>query len=99
MSESLWSFMRREHPILARAIWNSHKAGIDTVASTSLGPSRRYVWECIRKNLPETAALLTDPVFVEIKGFFGATIEIESRVICRAIAMERRNVSRVTKAA
>ena len=88
--ESLWDYMRRDHPLVARAILTAHRQGFDTVSSQSFGASRRFVWECIKRHLPSTAALLTDPEFLALRDAFGGTVELESRVICRALAIERR---------
>jgi hypothetical protein len=88
---TIWSFIQREHPLLAREIVCALEQGIDTIDMTRTGQNtRRYVWSCIQSHNPALAQLLSDVGFLEVKAHFGASVQLECRVICQAIAKDMR---------
>jgi hypothetical protein len=96
---SIWSFIKTHHPLLAREIVSAIEQGIDTIDMARTGQnSRRYVWSCIQSHNPALAQLLSDAGFLEVKAHFGASVQLECRVICQAIAKARR-VPRASEAA
>jgi hypothetical protein len=75
--EFIWSFLKREHPLLAREIAQAIDGGLDTIDMTRVGQnSRRYVWQCFQTHIPAVAKLLSDIEFLELKAHFGATVQL-----------------------
>lgn len=97
---TIWSFIQRDHPLLAREILYALDNGLDTIDPSRIGQaSKRYVWQCIQAHNHALAKLLADAVFLEVKAMFGATIEIECRVVCQAIAKNLHANDKVTRGA
>jgi len=89
--ESLWTFLRREHPLLARALYQAHHSGLDSFDPSRIGASRRYVWECLEGHKPELAAMLRSEGFTWIKSHFSATVNLRCLDVCQAIAANVRS--------
>jgi hypothetical protein len=96
---TVWKFIQRDHPLLAREIMFAVENNLDTIDSSRIGAnSRRFVWQCIQAHKPALAQLLADTGFLEVKSIFGATVELLCVDVCGAIAAHLR-ASRGTQVA
>ena len=88
---TVWQFIQRDHPLLAREILWAVDNRRETIDPSRIGAnSKRYVWQCIQAHKPALARMLADVGFLEVKAMFGATVELECIVVCQAIAANLR---------